>query len=139
MQSIGYQNSIADAVVSAGDGSLVVDCAVQMSGDPVGFGSTVSAAPGSTRFVRPFSGGKLTPARLLAAPSRDIQLVVTDDGTLYRSTDAGDSWTALAQPGDVSYLGFHSGTDGRALSDGGRAMWTTSDAGATWTQALFPR
>ena len=100
--------------------------------------STVTAVPGSSRFVGR-SAGKPTPARILAAPSRDVQLVVTADGALYRSTDAGDSWTALAQPSGVSYLGFHSGTDGCALADGGRALWTTSDAGATWSEVVFPR
>ncbi len=130
---------VAAATVSAGDGSLVADCALQTSADPVGIGSTVSAAAGSTRFSHPHYSGTVTPARVLAAPSQHVHLVVTNDGTMYRSTDSGDTWTTVAQPSGVSYLGFHSGTDGRALGDGGRALWTTSDAGATWTGLLFPR
>lgn len=130
--------SIAGAVVGAGDGSMVIDCAVQTRTDPGGVGTTFSAARGSTQFVRAPSGGKVAPAILLAAPTRDVQLVRTRTGDLYRSTDAGHSWDRLAQPNGVTFLGFNSGTEARALGDdSGHTLWTTTDAGATWHAVVF--
>lgn len=59
--------------------------------------------------------------------------------SLLRSTDGGRSWTRLIQPtGPVSFLGFESPTVGRAVTDGGRTIWTTSDGGRAWSALSMP-
>ena len=60
----------------------------------------------------------------------------------YRSTDGGQSWQPIPElsgrPGGVSFIGFESPTVGRAITDNGRKVWTTSNAGRTWTAFVFP-
>ncbi len=77
-----------------------------------------------------------------ALPQRADQLagdpttvLVTAGDSLLRSTDGGRSWARLIQPtGPVSFLGFESSTVGRAVTDGGRTIWTTSDGGRLWSR-----
>lgn len=137
IQPTGYYSTITAATV-AGDGSAALGCAVYTTKDLTGFGDTVSARPGTTKFTRPAAGEKLTPASLIASPSHSVQLVVEPSGRVYRSDDTGNTWTPVPQLRDVTFIGFESGSVGRALGDNGRAIWTTSDAGATWSELLFP-
>jgi len=41
-------------------------------------------------------------------------------------------------PSDAIWLGFENGSVGRAVSGGGSTIWTTRDAGKTWTSYTFP-
>jgi photosystem II stability/assembly factor-like uncharacterized protein len=80
----------------------------------------------------------LTDAGNLAA-SGQILLADTSTG-LYRSTDGGDSWQQVDVPllGGARWLGFESTTDARVLDSTGTTVWTTRDAGATWSPVKFP-
>jgi photosystem II stability/assembly factor-like uncharacterized protein len=58
--------------------------------------------------------------------------------TVYRSVDGGWSWAPVtAISGGVTWVGFESTTVGRIVSDNGRTIWTTQDAGAHWTPFSF--
>jgi photosystem II stability/assembly factor-like uncharacterized protein len=64
--------------------------------------------------------------------SRERQFVVVDEH-LYRSTDAGSSWVRIKiVTGKVSVLSFVNATVGHAVTNGGRTIWTTHDAGRAW-------
>ena len=134
---VGYQDESTAATMAA-DGSVVVSCAVLSAGDLEGFGHTVTSTDGGAHFIPPGTGGKLRPAQLLAAASRSVQLVVAGNG-VYRSVDAGESWTPVKTLAGhrVSFLGFESPTVGRAICDNGRTIWTTRDGGATWSSSRF--
>lgn len=69
----------------------------------------------------------------------DPRTVLLDVGTgAYRSTDGGASWQRIAQiTGEVTFAGFESATLGRIVTDGGRTIWTTTDAGRHWTPFTF--
>jgi photosystem II stability/assembly factor-like uncharacterized protein len=55
-----------------------------------------------------------------------------------RSTDGGRTWHRIADvTGAISWVGFESQTDGRALSADGNVIWTTHDGGVTWTPYRF--
>lgn len=61
------------------------------------------------------------------------ELVVAGTG-LSRSTNGGTSWQVVpAITGAVSWVGFESSTVGRAVGDSGAVIWTTDNAGVTWT------
>jgi photosystem II stability/assembly factor-like uncharacterized protein len=65
-------------------------------------------------------------------------LVVAGQGVA-RSTDGGRSWQASKDvSGQVSFIGFESQNTGRAVTDDGRRVWTTTDAGVSWTPFRFP-
>ena len=63
---------------------------------------------------------------------------------LYRSTDGGSHWQRVdAGPAAVGWIGFESSTVGRVLgldtadSIGSTTVWTTTDAGRSWTASDF--
>ena len=77
-----------------------------------------------------------------ALASARIVLVSLADGT-YRSTDGGQHFARLgansgSDPGPLQWLGFASSTVAHGLSADGRTVWTTTDAGLTWTPARLP-
>jgi photosystem II stability/assembly factor-like uncharacterized protein len=39
--------------------------------------------------------------------------------------------------GEVAFVGFESDRVGRVVTGGGRTIWTTRDAGETWTKVNF--
>jgi photosystem II stability/assembly factor-like uncharacterized protein len=119
------------------DGSLTVLCRVRedrttfvvtSSDGGAGFGPH-RAAPGGADAVG-------------AAGART--LMVAAGGTLYRSADAGASWTRVAtaaapSPGGGSpVIGFQNARTGRWVPPGASVL-TTTDAGATWTAHTFGR
>jgi BNR/Asp-box repeat. len=53
------------------------------------------------------------------------------------STNGGRSWTtAPGVTGNVTFVGFESNTVGRVVT-GGNTIWTTRDAGQSWTPVTF--
>lgn len=64
--------------------------------------------------------------------------LVTGGTGLARSTDGGASWRTVPNvTGAVSFIGFESPQVGRAVTDGGRSIWTTRNGGATWSAVRF--
>ena len=43
----------------------------------------------------------------------------------------------MPQLANASWVGFESQTEGRAVTDGGRTIWTTHDGGQTWSPYRF--
>lgn len=81
-----------------------------------------------------------TPVTAFATASARVVLVSLAD--TFRSTDSGNHFRRVAanagsSPGDASFIGFGSGTLGHAVSGDRRALFTTTDAGATWTAHQF--
>lgn len=75
----------------------------------------------------------------VAAASATVLLGYAGDG-LYRSRDGGATWTrviALSASGPVSAPGFESATVGRWVAPDGATVWSTHDAGVTWTPTTF--
>ncbi len=138
----GYTDQTV-AMTTSSDGAIVIDCATR-SGDEPNFigGLTITSTDHGEHFVAPAHGGKLGPARVLAAASAAVQLAYAGSNggaaQLYRSTNGGDSWSAVqGLSGEISWIGFQSATVGRMLSEDGRTLWTTRDAGMTWTGHTF--
>jgi photosystem II stability/assembly factor-like uncharacterized protein len=132
-------------IAAAPDGSLTALCTQRQASDgsaSLGWQFTVTSTDGGHTFT---AGARQAlgsaPVSALAAASARVILVSSDD--TYRSTDGGRSFTRLdaesgSSPGKASWLGFESATDGRAISADGRTLWTTHDAGATWTAHALP-
>jgi hypothetical protein len=122
----------SSAVATAVDGSVSVLCVPRTAADH----QAISTATGPDKAFRQSGLQALGPATALAAASQRVLLVASD--RLYRSTDAGASFTAVPDvSGPPRWLGFESATLGRALSDDGRTIWTTRDAGASWSAYAF--
>jgi photosystem II stability/assembly factor-like uncharacterized protein len=79
------------------------------------------------------------PAATASLLSGDSTTVLVTAGTgLARSTDGGRTWHPVPSvTGKIGFVGFESKTVGRAVSSDGRTIWTTRDAGKTWTPAAF--
>ena len=54
-------------------------------------------------------------------------------GGVYRSTDAGATWTQAPSIGSARRLAFAPGTGAVALATASDGVWRSSDGGATWT------
>jgi photosystem II stability/assembly factor-like uncharacterized protein len=142
-QHTSYGEVDSTRLAAAADGSVTVLCTPRQAG--AGWQFTVT----STDAGRSFHAGDLTalgasPADALAAGSAKVLLVGLADG-VYRSTDGGATFARVgANAGsgpsgqDLTFAGFESGQDARVADDGGRTIWTTHDAGATWTALRFP-
>jgi photosystem II stability/assembly factor-like uncharacterized protein len=75
------------------------------------------------------------PGRAIAGDPATV-LVAGGNG-LVRSTDGGRVWQPVpGVSGEVTFVGFESALVGRAVTDN-RIIWTTRDAGTTWTAARF--
>jgi hypothetical protein len=89
-----------------------------------------------------FAVGKenLTAVRALVMISPKATLLSADQ--LYRSVNTGDSYSPVVSGpnpirGTPRFLGFENASLGRWVSPDGSAVWTTTDAGATWTKYTF--
>ncbi len=72
----------------------------------------------------------------------DAHTIILVGDTLYRSTDGGVVFNTVLDRttlGNLGPPGFQNDKVGRWLDDGGRTLWTTTDAGAHWTGAAFSR
>jgi photosystem II stability/assembly factor-like uncharacterized protein len=120
------------AVTFAPDGTIVVACSVRSRTRSATADGTITSRDDGRTFTARVPRGKTPLVWLLAAASHDDQFL-EGIGGLYRSTNAGDSWARVsAVTGRVSYIAFQTTTVGRAVTDGGRKIWTTLDAGRTW-------
>jgi photosystem II stability/assembly factor-like uncharacterized protein len=143
----GYWN-VSTAAALAPDGTVVVGCGSGGGDDPNFYGGgTITSTDGGRTFETPVTGGKVGGARLLAAVDKQTQIEYAPKEAcgcvgnlrLYRSTDAGNSWTPVAGVSvkDVTFIGFESAAVGRIVTGGGKAIWTTRDGGASWTEVVF--
>jgi photosystem II stability/assembly factor-like uncharacterized protein len=129
------------AAVTGPDGSIVSLCTPR-SGNGAQF-VTVSTDGGARFTAGPASLGAAR-VEALGAASASVLFLASD--WLYRSSDAGRTWQRVQQnssqaPGNASWIGFENSTTGRVISAGvGTAppvIWTTRDAGLTWTAHTF--
>jgi photosystem II stability/assembly factor-like uncharacterized protein len=67
----------------------------------------------------------------LTAAGATVLGVAAHDGALLRSTDAGDTWTRLDNPG-VFDLALHPAEDGRAVATTQSGPVASTDAGSSW-------
>lgn len=112
-------------------------------GDVLVFGAAgtrmVSSDDGSTwqtSFGRWSSVDSASPNDV-AVPQPNTVVAAASDG-IWRSTDAGQTWTqvlALGTTLSVNSLAFRDANNGIAVGD---AIWRTSDGGVTWTQVTAP-
>jgi hypothetical protein len=124
------------AVTTAADGSATILCTGRGDQEPQ---FTMTSTDGGRSFARgDLHGLGAAPVSALGAASATTLLVMAAD--VFRSTDGGHSWQRLqanagSAPGLASWIGFESPTVGRATD--GRTIWTTRDAGLTWTAYAF--
>lgn len=122
----------SSAVTADGSGQVSVLCTTRQAPQR-SFVATSTQAGASGTFAA--QAGTVpsaqTQSTLLTGDPATV-LVVAGAG-LSRSVDGGLSWQPVATvTGSVSFVGFESGTVGRAVT-GGSTIWTTRDAGQTWT------
>jgi photosystem II stability/assembly factor-like uncharacterized protein len=127
-------------MATADDGSLTLLCKPRLADSTAGQFTVTSTDGGAT--FRPAGRHALgdAPVSALGAASASVLLASSDD--TYRSADGGKTWRrpgaqSGSSPGVVSWIGFETSTVGRAVSMDGRAIWTTADAGSTWTAVNF--
>lgn len=121
----------------APDGSATVLCYRRIAGG----GPFTATAPRNGTF-RAGSRSALGSAMVTgfgAASSSVIVIVLADT---FRSADGGRSFARLAanagsSPGDPVYVGFSTTTLGYAISADRHTLFTTTDAGRTWTSYRF--
>jgi photosystem II stability/assembly factor-like uncharacterized protein len=58
-------------------------------------------------------------------------------GTLYRSTDAGGTWARVPNLTGISVRDLEFAPDGKAYAATQDGVWTSTDAGQTWTRQNF--
>jgi hypothetical protein len=129
----------------APDGTLAVVCAGRMAGSAASV--LVSTDNGASFGSRTPNLGAFRPVSVGAA-SKDVLFAQSDN--LYRSApDTGTIWTRTGTgghgPSSASFVGFQTPTVGRvvesgaagAIDPGSRTIWTTTDAGRTWSSYNF--
>jgi hypothetical protein len=131
----GERDSVA--VAAAVDGSVAVLCTPR--GAAQNSFVAVSTDQGAT-FRRAGGGIGTGPDATLFAAATSRTLLVMGDA-LYRSGDGGASWARVQHNGvgplTASWIGFESPTEGRVV-EAGTTIWTTRDAGVTWTAVALP-
>lgn len=135
-QDAGHNGEIdANFMTTAEDGSVAVVCAPRLGVASGQF--TATSHNGDTPFPPGTRGAFRGMASAVGAASGSVLLVSADD--TYRSTNGGQTWHPMgtAGPGQVSWIGFETSSVGRAISADSRTIWTTTDAGATWTKYAF--
>ncbi|HYN42122.1 MAG TPA: YCF48-related protein [Thermoanaerobaculia bacterium] len=93
----------------------------------------VTSDGGTTWSERPISEDDFHLNQLAAAADGTLY-IAAEAGHLYRSSDRGESWQALAAPYGGSFFGFLPLSDGAVLVFGLRGrLYRSEDRGATWT------
>jgi photosystem II stability/assembly factor-like uncharacterized protein len=126
----------SSAVASADDGSVTLLCTGR--GDESPQFTITSTDGGNTFHPGATTGLGAAPVSALGSASA-ATLLVSSDST-YRSTDGGRTWrrttaNGAGAPAHATWIGFESTTTGRATD--GRTVWTTHDAGQTWSAYAF--
>lgn len=125
-------------LTSAPDGSITVLCTPRSA---TRWQFTITSSDGGASFrtgdLKALGAAAIT---ALGAASARTVLVSSDD--VYRSTDSGHTFARLSanggtSPGPVVWLGFASATVGHAISPDRRTVFTTTDAGRTWTSSSW--
>lgn len=120
---------------AAADGSVAVLCSPR-GVDGTDFTAVSTDGGASFQAGEAIPGG---PGELLGAASARVQLMLSF-GSMYRTQDGGATWQPVRLqlgPGEPIFVGFESATVGRVVTDTGRTVWTTRDAGLTWTHHTF--
>jgi photosystem II stability/assembly factor-like uncharacterized protein len=90
---------------------------------------------------RELGAPKITYLHDIYFPTKDIGFLSADAGSVYRTTDAGITWTAM-QMGptytNMRWVRFATSSVGFAAMMDTNALFVTTDAGATWTSVAFP-
>jgi photosystem II stability/assembly factor-like uncharacterized protein len=130
----GYDEVDSRAVAAAPNGTVSVLCAPRNAGSSLFVAISHDAGASFVRAAGtlPRRGG----AEFTGDPST---VLVAGWNSAYRSTDGGTTWSRIPTLAGtvVGFLGFESPTVGRAVTDGGRRIWTTHDGGATWSAFAF--
>lgn len=120
------------AVAGGGGNEVSVLCTVRMA--PHRSFVATSSDGGAYFAAQPGTVPAATAEQLTGDPT--TVLVAAGDG-LARSADGGRHWTTVPEvTGHITFVGFENRSVGRAVTDG-NAIWTTRDAGESWTQAAF--
>jgi photosystem II stability/assembly factor-like uncharacterized protein len=138
-QTSGGADRLAPRI--APDGSISVLCRPR-SGTGGQFVATSTDAGATFRSSVPLGG---TGGYVLGTASSTVLFASTD--TLYRSANAGKSWQPVPLGHNTAnnqafYVDFQTTTTGHILAIGADqlvspAIWTTTDAGASWTRYTF--
>jgi len=137
----GYSNDAVGLTVG-GDGTFVVACVGRDGNQTVFGGATVISTDGGRTFTEPGPGGKLGPAAVVGAADASHRFVYAavsgqpgEKRAAFYASAGPLPWNQVPDiSGEVTFVGFESTTVGRVVADGGRTIWTTRDAGASWQQ-----
>lgn len=132
------------AVSTASDGSITVLCSSRNAQQPH---FTMTSTDGGGHFGTTLHNLGAANSSVIGTASRSVQLVNLD--ALYLSIDGGHNWQRVDKlpgggPLGAIYIGFESDTVGRVLAqtpgsttNGADQVWTTTDAGRSWTAHSF--
>jgi hypothetical protein len=121
------------AVAAAPDGRVSVLCVHRQA--PQRWFVATSTDDGDT-FTAQSGTVPAATAGLLTGDATTV--LVTAASGMARSTDGGKTWQSVPDvTGKISFVGFESERVGRAVSADGQTIWTTRDAGKTWSPAAF--
>jgi photosystem II stability/assembly factor-like uncharacterized protein len=120
-----------DSLSAAPDGSVTALCTAS------DLQYTITSTDNGATFTL---GAPITSGRATAVAALSSQLLVVSGSSLSRSTDGGQTWSpaqTLESSATTLFLGFQSSVDGRWISQSGSSLWTTSDAGNTYSEYAF--
>jgi photosystem II stability/assembly factor-like uncharacterized protein len=134
-----YSGEVDSYGVSAGVGDDVsVLCRPRSSSAPW---SVATSTNGGASFG--VGSGRIAFGAVTQTGASSQSVLAGDPGTVLAvagagvsiSTDGGTSWQSAGDvTGRIGFVGFESATVGRAVSTDGRVIWTTYDAGQSWTR-----
>jgi hypothetical protein len=123
------------AIAGAPNGRVAVLCAPSLPADGPSFVATSDDA-GASFALQPAPIPDDAVGGLVGDPA--TTLIASGGYHLARSTTGGRSWTPVAKVvGAMGFVGFESRDVGRVVTDRGRSIWTTRNAGRTWTEVSF--
>lgn len=127
------------AMASAPDGSVTVLCTPRGSGNSF----IITSMNGGSNFQRADARLGAQGAQLIAAASARVVFVMAD--VLMQTRDGGQTWHRVQEfgvgPLGATWIGFESATTGRLIgfdvNGPSGTIWTTRDAGLTWSRHTF--